>query len=143
MLLCASPDYLARHGTPQKPKDLSQHNCLGYMFSDRRSHWRLIGPNGEQRVQVRGNFVATHGPALRTAALAGMGIVMQPTALLADDVAAGRLIALLASFAPPARPMHLVYLPERRMTPKLRSFVDFVTARFARTGPSAPASKSK
>src|SRR5882724_9626631 len=82
MLICAAPDYLARQGTPTVPEELSHHNCLGFMLSDRRSHWRLIGPDGEHRVRVKGNFITNHGPALRSAALAGMGIVMQPEVLL-------------------------------------------------------------
>jgi DNA-binding transcriptional LysR family regulator len=135
MLICAAPDYLAREGTPTLPEELGHHNCLGFMFSDRRSHWRLIGPDGERRVQVKGNFVTNHGPALRSAALAGTGIVMQPEALLADDVAAGRLTRLLLNFAPPSRPMNVVYQSERRITPKLRCFIDFIVERFGKNAP--------
>jgi DNA-binding transcriptional LysR family regulator len=131
MLVCASPEYVARHGSPLVPEDLSRHNCLGYMYADRRGTWRLIGPDGEHRVGVRGNFTVNEGPALRAAALSGLGVVMQPEALLADDVAAGRLVALLPGYEPPARPVHVVYLPDRRVTPKLRSFVDFVVERFS------------
>lgn len=134
MLVCASPDYLARHGQPKLPKDLDRHNCIGFMYSDRRDTWRLMGSDGEHRVRVHGNFVANHGTALRAAALAGIGIVMQPEALLAEEVKAGRLKILLADYAPPARPMHLVYLPERRITPKLRTFVDFIVERFGKSG---------
>jgi len=130
MLVCASPEYVAQHGTPLVPDDLSRHNCLGYMYADRRGTWRLIGPDGEHRVDVHGNFTVNEGPALRAAALSGLGVIMQPEVLLADDVAAGRLVALLPGYEPPARPVHLVYLPDRRVTPKLRSFVDFIVARF-------------
>jgi len=138
MLICAAPDYLARYGTPTKPEELGHHNCLGLTLFDRRSQWRLIGPKGEHRVQVKGNLIANHGPALRTAALAGMGIVMQPESLLADDVAAGRLISLLPNFAPPSRPMNLVYQTERRIAPKLRCFIDFIAERFGKTRSKIP-----
>ncbi|MEP6494234.1 MAG: LysR family transcriptional regulator [bacterium] len=142
MLVCASPDYIARHGTPQVPEDLSRHNCLGHKYTDRRDRWRLIGPDGEHRVNVHGNFVVNDGAALRTAALAGMGVTMQPEVLLADDVAAGRLVAVLSAYTPPARPMYLVYLPDRRATPKLRSFIDFIVERFGSTAASRQAGAS-
>lgn len=129
-LLCASPAYLARHGTPRKPADLIRHNCLGFMYWDRRSRWRLLGKNGESLVRVRGNFTVNHGPALRTAALAGLGIVMQPEILFADDLASGRLVRVLQGFQPPERPMHLLTLPDRHPTPRLRSLVEFMIERF-------------
>jgi len=129
-LICASPAYLARHGTPKVPADLSRHNCLGFMYWDRRSRWRLIGKTGEATVRVRGNFTVNHGQALRAAALAGIGIVMQPEILFSEDLAAGRLIRVLPRFEPPSRPMHLVYLPDRHPTPRLRSFIDFMVEQF-------------
>jgi len=129
-LLCASSDYLAQHGTPKKPADLSRHNCLGFKYWDRRSRWRLIGKEGEALVRVRGNFTVNHGQALRAAALAGLGIVMQPEILFTEDLAAGRLVRVLPKYSPPARPMHIVYLPERHPTPRLRAFIDFVVSRF-------------
>lgn len=128
--LCASPAYLAQHGTPKKPADLATHNCLGFMYWDRRGWWRLIGKKGESLVRVRGNFTVNHGPALRAAALAGLGIVMQPDVLFADDLESGRLVRVLEGFHPPERPMNLLTLPDRHPTPRLRSFIDFMIGRF-------------
>ena len=68
--------------------------------------------------------------ALRTAALQGLGIVLQPTILLEADVRAGRLVQLFPEYGLPERPMHIVYLPDRYRSPKLRSFIDFVLERF-------------
>lgn len=130
MLICAAPEYLARHGVPLSPGELAGHACLGFAYWDRRDAWRLLGPEGEETVPVHSRFTATQGQALRMAALAGMGIVMQPELLLAEDVAAGRLVRLLPGHAPPARPIHLLYAPDRRITPKLRSFLDFMATRF-------------
>lgn len=130
MLLCAAPKYLAKHSRPAKPADLKAHNCLGFMYWDRRTRWRLLGRSGEQAVPVRGNFTVNHGSALRSAALAGLGIVMQPEILFADDLAAGRLIRVLPHHQPPERPMHLVYLPNRYPSLLLRTFIDFVVGRF-------------
>jgi DNA-binding transcriptional LysR family regulator len=129
--ICASPAYLAKHGTPKKPSDLSRHNCLGFAYWDRRSAWRLTGPDGTTHtVRIQGNLTVNQGQALRFAALAGVGIVMQPEILFSEDIAAGLLVRVLTKYSPPARPMHLVYLPDRQMTPKLRSFVNFMMQRF-------------
>ena len=79
---------------------------------------------------MKGNFTVNNGQALRAAAIEGLGVIMQPEVLLADDVASGRLVRILTDYDPPSRPMHLVYLKDRRPTPKLRSFIDFVVAKF-------------
>ena len=74
--------------------------------------------------------MVNNGQALRTTAIEGLGIIMQPEVLVGDDVAAGRLIRILPDYEPPSRPMHIVYLADRRPTPKLRSFIDFVVKAF-------------
>lgn len=128
--LYASPAYLERHGVPADPAALVAHNCLGFMYWDRRSRWRLTGPKGAHSVRTQGRLTVNSGQALRQAALAGIGIVMQPEMLFAEDVAAGRIRRILPKHAPASRPMHLVYPPERSPGPKLRSFIDFIVARF-------------
>ncbi|WP_371831754.1 LysR substrate-binding domain-containing protein [Massilia cellulosiltytica] len=79
---------------------------------------------------VTGRVKINNGLALRTAALQGLGIVLQPTILLEADVRAGRLVQLFPEYGLPERPMHIVYLPDRYRSPKLRSFIDFVIERF-------------
>ena len=130
LMICASPAYLARRGTPASPEQLSEHECLSFSPSS-MSHWRLSGAEGVCRVPVSGRLQVNHGQALRVAALNGMGIVLQPAILLEDDVREGRLVRLLPAHELPSRPMHVVYLQDRYRSPKLRSFVDFVAERFA------------
>jgi DNA-binding transcriptional LysR family regulator len=129
LMICASPDYLARRGTPSKPEDLSRHECLSFSPSA-VAHWRLRDQEGAYRVPVMGRLQVNHGQALRVAALHGLGIVLQPAILLEADVEAGRLVQLFPSHELPTRPMSVVYLPDRYRSPKLRSFVDFVVQRF-------------
>ena len=130
LLLCASPDYLRRRGIPRQVEDLANHNCLSFVYARSGYEWRFTGPKGESEVTIRGRFQTNNGDALRLAARRGLGIILQPAALLAEDIASGALVPLLAQHVPPSFPMHIVSLPDRWPTPKVRSFVDFVVERF-------------
>lgn len=125
-ILCAAPDYLKRRGTPKRVANLAQHDCPGFSYLTHRDRWRLIGPEGEETVKLDCRLNINNGEALRQAALAGAGIVMQSALLLASDLRSGALVRVLPRHAPPPRPAHLLYLPDRRPTPKLQRFVEFV-----------------
>jgi len=131
MRLCASPDYLRRHGTPRRPEDLVGHNCLCFVYARSGSEWRFTGPEGDSEITIKGRLQINNGDALRTAARKGFGIVLQPAVVIEEDIVSGALVPLLDGYTPPAFPMQIVYLPDRRPTPKLRSFIDFVAGRFA------------
>ena len=131
MALCAAPGYIARHGMPQTPADLARHNCLIYSYAAAQSEWRFIdGAGKEQAAHVAGRLVANNGDVLRTAALQGQGVVLGPTFMLGDDMRAATLVRLLPSFAPPEIGLYAVYPPGRHLSVKVRSFVDFLVARF-------------
>ncbi|PJL66740.1 LysR family transcriptional regulator [Stenotrophomonas maltophilia] len=123
MSLCAAPAYLRRRGTPRTPADLQGHDCLSHLAWRGGHGWQLA--NGQQ-VDWEARLTCNDGVALREAAVAGAGLVLQPTALLAAEIAAGRLKPLLRDYLPEPRPMHLIYLPDRRPRPRLQCFVDFV-----------------
>ncbi|MFJ2988971.1 LysR family transcriptional regulator [Collimonas sp. NPDC087041] len=131
-IVCAAPAYLSKHGTPIEPKDLADHHCLAFgVNSGPERDWRFILADGtQQTVRVPGRLDVSGGQALRQAALAGLGIIWMPEIMLENDIAEGRLVQLFADLGAPAFPVHIVYLPERKITAKLASFVDFVTARF-------------
>lgn len=128
-LICASPEYLARRGTPKKPGDLVSHDCLSFSPAT-LEHWRLASDGNTFRIPVSGRVRVNHGQALRVAALHGLGIVLQPAILLEADIRAGRLVHLFPDYELPTRPMHIVFFPDRYRSPKLRSFIDYVTERF-------------
>lgn len=129
MSLCASPAYLRRRGTPQVPSDLAAHDCLSHLAWRGGHGWQLA--NGEPvDWEGQARLSSNDGQALRLAALAGAGLVLQPTALLGEDIAAGRLVTLLADHLPVPRPMNLIYLPDRRPRPRLQCFVEFMLERF-------------
>ncbi|AMP05815.1 lysR substrate binding domain protein [Collimonas pratensis] len=91
----------------------------------------MTGPEGEISVPISGRMQVDSAQGLRQAALAGMGIVMLPEIMLSKDIEDGLLVRLLPGYIPPIRPLNLIYLRDRRMSPKLRSFVDFVVERFS------------
>lgn len=137
LTICAAPAYLAPRGEPIKPENLSQHDCLVYDYSSRSEWrsaqpvWRMTGPGGEISIPVRARLQSDSAEGLRRVALAGMGIAMLPEFMVSSDLASGRLVRVLPDYTPPARPMSLLYLRDRRMSPKLRSLVDFVVDRFS------------
>ena len=132
-VVCASPGYLAAHGTPRRVADLAAHTCLGYTLSDRlgADRWSF-GEDGVTTVAVTGTLRTNNGDALRVAALTGLGVIYQPTFLVADDIRAGRLVALPLDHPPIlAGHVHAVFRPDRHLPAKSRAMIDFLVSRFA------------
>jgi DNA-binding transcriptional LysR family regulator len=129
VVICGSPDYLARRGVPQVPADLAQHECLEFSGWVPQARWRLKGEKDARNVPLS-RLRANNSYALKQAALAGFGLVMQAEVILAQDIAAGRLVRVLDDYLPVPRPMHLLYPRSRQPTPKLSSFIDFMLSRF-------------
>ena len=138
LTMCAAPAYLARRGNPLTPEDLQQHDCLAFAYpagDDWQSvekHWRLRGPEGEVMVAVSGTLLINSSAGLHQAARTGMGIVMLPDALVEQDLASGKLVALMPDYQLPSRPMNLIYTQDRYRLPKLRHFVDFAMQRWGK-----------
>ena len=126
MVICASPDYLLQQGRPTAPKDLAKHRCLSHTIWNSRTAWRLLGAPGGLPWPETASLACNDGHALRFAALRGAGLLMQPEVLVAEDLAAGRLIAVLQDFVPAPRQVNLLYLQDRRPLPKLTSFVGYL-----------------
>jgi DNA-binding transcriptional LysR family regulator len=131
LVLCASPAYLKRHGTPKTVADLARHNYLQYAGV---SALEIAPATGESspRVRLTGNLIVNHLEAQRVIVLQGAGIAMLGTEVIGDDLAAGRLVPLLVDDVPPRElPIHVVYASRRHLSAKVRSFVDFLAERFA------------
>lgn len=131
-ILCASPAYLRKHGTPKTPADLAEHECL-LVAAGRESSdvWRLTGPDGrEMDVRVRSRLKSNLGEVIRDAALGGLGIAAHSTWHVCDDLCAGRLKHVLPEYELPDSAIYAL-MPERRMLmPRVRAFVEFLKARF-------------
>lgn len=130
--LCAAPAYLAAHGRPKTVADLAGHNCLGYTLPTAASASRWVfGSDGSLAVPVRGSLLVNNGDALLQAAVAGYGLIYQPTFIVADDIRAGRLCSLaLDQPFPRFGAAHAVYPGGRRPPAKVRAFIDFLAGRW-------------
>jgi molybdate transport repressor ModE-like protein len=136
-VLCASPDYLQRRGTPQAPEDLAAHDCLLLVGSRHANDtWTLRGRAGKDvTVRVRGRLESNLGEVLRDAALAGLGIALHSTWHVCDDLRAGRLQIVLPDHRPADGGIYAL-MPQRRLAlPRARAFADFLAERFGRTPP--------
>ena len=132
MALCASPAYLAAHGTPCTVADLAQHNCLGYTLAQAGADRWMMGRRSEINVPISGNLRANNGDALLAAAIAGQGIIQQPTFILADAVRSGDLVRITLDHPPTEQlAVHAIYLPDRHPPAKVRAFIDFIAEQFA------------
>lgn len=127
----ASHAYLTVHGTPIHPADLECHECLGFSYwaPPTDLDWVFKHMQGRDTARVKSRLINT-GAGLRMAALEGLGIILQPLELVQDDLAAGQLVQLLTDYEASSRRIHLRCFPDRRPTPKLRSFVDHVISAF-------------
>ncbi|MGI4953979.1 MAG: LysR family transcriptional regulator [Janthinobacterium lividum] len=135
-LLCAAPAYLARHGAPTHPAQLRHHNCLLYAYAAALGAWTLTGPDGQQLQQpIAGNLVANNGDALLEAAIAGAGIVLQPTFIAAPALRNGSLVPVLPGWHLPPLAIHAIYPSSRHLAPKVRRLVDDLATRFGGTPP--------
>jgi DNA-binding transcriptional LysR family regulator len=131
LAVCAAPDYLARRGVPRAPEDLAKHDCLEYTYFESRGEWRLLNPEGDEIVvPVSGRYLANNADVLRITAIAGGGVILCPTFIVGEDLRSGRLVRLLPDYPPPEQALHALYPPGRHLSAKVRSFVDFLVARF-------------
>ena len=131
--VCATLEYLKRHGTPHVPRDLARHNCLFYSSLEASSEWRFTGSAGDTAVRVAGNFTVNNSEALREAVLKGLGIALLPTFTVGADLRGKRLQQVLGDYRAHGtfgNEVYAVYLPTRYLSPKIRAFVDFFVERF-------------
>jgi len=129
-VVCATPAYLAQHGTPQRPEDLAQHNCLSYAYFG-RSIWEFTRADEPHAVAVGGNLSANESMVLLEAALADMGISLQPRYSVGAHLRSGALVQVLPDYEPQQLGIHALYGTRRQMPPALRALLDFLIERLA------------
>lgn len=128
--VCASPDYLKRHGTPLHPQDLRDHISLTYGFLLTGNQWKLTGSDGVHWIQPAWSLCANNAEVLRDVAVKGNGIALIPEFIVADALKDGSLQAVLANYSAPPLTLYAVYPPTRHLAVKVRLFIDFLVDRF-------------
>lgn len=131
MVLCASPAYLKAHGTPRHPADLATHTVIAYSYWSTGDEWQFDGPEGRVGVQVNPYMHTNSGDTCRAMALAHQGVVLQPTFLVGDDLAAGTLVELMPEFRSMALDIYAIYPTRKHVAPKVRALIDFLAQRFS------------
>jgi len=129
---CASPAYLARHGTPRTPDELREHQCLVYAYLENPGVWPYRDRSGREiNMRVQPYLEANNGDYLSAAAIAGHGIVRQPRFICYGAIARGELVPILTDYTVPALNAYAIYPPTRHLSQRVRAFVDFLVERFA------------
>lgn len=134
-LVYGAPGYGERFGWPETPRHLAGHNCLINPYFAAGDCWQLSGPNGVEAVKVAGRFRADDGGALRSAVLAGCGLALMPSFLVAADVVAGRLCDALPGYRENSFAVYAVYPETDRIAPKVQAFLNYLEPRLGACGP--------
>jgi DNA-binding transcriptional LysR family regulator len=137
-IVCGSPEYFARRGTPTLPSDLSDHNCLIYSHSMWGDAWPLGSRGEEQAIRVSGNLRANSINALKSATLLGQGLALAPTFLIEDELRSGALIGVLGDYLQTEYAISAIYPHRHQVTAKVRGFIDLLTKHFRPTSGQVP-----
>ena len=134
VLICASPEYLEKHGRPATPDDISAHRCLNFNYEFLRDHWvvfdKRVGRDSYRQIPIQSRVISNNPDVLRACALAGMGLMLRTSFQLGDDLKEGRLVRLFPEFCFGAVSISMVYPSRRQLSAKVRRFVDFVASKF-------------
>jgi LysR family transcriptional regulator for bpeEF and oprC len=129
-ITCASPDYLARNGTPKIPEDLLNHRCLGYLIPQAGHYrdWNFQRDGKRLPMPISGCMNINNAESLLNATIGGAGIAHMATFVAAEAVCSGKLQVILGEFDPVGPSVSVIYLPNKHMSPRIRAFVDFLTS---------------
>ena len=134
MVICAAPRYLAQRPEPTTPEALHQHRILSHTSWNNRFAWSLKNGSSDMPWPERAVLKSNDGQILLQAAIAGEGILMQPDFLVSAALASGELVRIMDAYAPPPKPVQMVYPRAKKSLPKLNAFVEFVARRMAAGG---------
>jgi DNA-binding transcriptional LysR family regulator len=129
-VVCAAPSYLQRRGTPQRPGDLREHDCLTYGHLATGRQWKLTGPDGEHWIPIPWTLCTNNAEVLCEAAVRGRGIALLPTFIAAAELRQGKLQTILESYKAPEISVYAIYPETRHVSVKVRVFIDFLIERF-------------
>ncbi len=125
-VLCASPEYIKKHGTVTHPNELRDHSCLHYGYLATSNQWRLIGNDGEHNFTVNGSLCSNNGEVLRDAAVKGLGIALLPKFIVEKELKQQKLQIVLSNYCPPELCLYIVYPLNRHLSIKIKLFTEFL-----------------
>jgi len=131
-ILAASPRYFAQHGFPKTLEELQRHKLLIYTYANNPNELRFKREGKTASITVKGLLESNDGQILREAALDGLGILVQPTYILYNDIVAGRLVPVLDDWDLPHLTINLAYPSRKHLSAKVRTFIDFIAEHFAK-----------
>lgn len=130
LILCASPEYLRRHGAPAHPSEIAHHAVIGYSLMVMGDLWEFTGPEGPVDVKVAPRMRTNSGDTCCAAALQHQGIVLQPSFLVAEHLVSGALVELLPQYRSTELGIHAVYPTRKHLSHKVRTLIDFLVQAF-------------
>ena len=130
MVLCASPEYLRKHGAPTHPSDIAHHAVMAYTLLATGEQWTFEGPEGPVSVKVVPRMRSNSGDTCCTAALQHQGIVLQPSFLVGAHLQSGALVEVLPQYRSIDFGVYAVYPSRKHLTPKVRALIDFLVDAF-------------
>lgn len=132
LVVCASLDYWAEHGMPERPEDLAAHNCFIYSNLAAPNHWRFVDRSGQEfTVEVRGNLRFNNTEMAVASVLQGFGVIHVPTFHVGKELGDGSLVPVLTEYrAPREASVYAVYAAREHLPPKVRSFIDLLSEHF-------------
>lgn len=133
-IVCASPGYLEKYGTPTSPAEIADHRCLAFSYGSRHRLWRFRRHGKIEEVRIRGPLRANNAEVLYAAALQSAGLLLMATWLVADAIRQGHLVAVLPDYEASPGPLDVdifaMFPPGRRTSLKVRCFIDFLQSQF-------------
>jgi LysR family transcriptional regulator for bpeEF and oprC len=133
-VVCASPDYLARHGAPRNIDELKQHRCINYVYPNGRPRqWQFDGPGGPVSVDIDAHLLINDAESVIQAAAAGLGITQAPHMLVACMLDLGKLELVMPEIRSTGKPVWIVYPQKKHLSARVQAFIEWVRELFERT----------
>ncbi|NWA28045.1 LysR family transcriptional regulator [Pseudomonas gingeri] len=123
----ASAAYLSHRGEPRTPEHLSEHNCLQFNLLNSQNLWHYEKDGQRYSVRIKGNAQSNNSEAIREMVLGGLGIALSPVWLFAEDLKAGRVMAVLPDYQTQSLPIYAVFPANRRQSARVKAFVDYMS----------------
>lgn len=134
MIMCAAPEYLEKFGVPQTPEEAAKLDFIGYSYLPTGDVWKFKSRNSAEGIRTRPRLIVNNGDTCRAAALSGLGITVQPSFIVGDDLLTGKLVEILPDWQAEERGIFAVYPTRQHLSGKVRALVDYLAEKFKTAG---------